>query len=209
MKQPFICLLLSLALASCQSMVVSGVTEAGHAMAESRSLGQVLDDAGTYTAINHHFLQTDIDDLLPNVNVVVRSGRVLLIGVVRKPETVERAVEIAWSVSGVKEVINELIVDEEPYRFSRANDEWIEKQVEAKLALAKGVNILNYSVEVVAGRVYLLGLVASEQELQNVLAVSRRVKGVNQVISHLRLAEPHEIVRPDPTDDYPDQPYRR
>ena len=196
-------------LTSCQSLVMRGVTEASHAAAESRSLGAVIDDAGIYTEINHYYLQTDINDLLPHVNVVVREGRVLLTGVVQNPKTPQKAVELAWRASGVKEVINELKVDKNGYGWSRAKDEWIEKQVEAKLALTKGVNILNYSVEVVLGKVYLLGVVASEQELKNALAVSRRVKGVKEVISHLRMAAPSELVKPDPTDKFEKHKYRR
>ncbi len=199
----------ALGLSACQSVMFTGVTEGTHAAAESRTIGTVLDDAGIYTEINHYYLQTDINDLLPNVNVVVRQGRVLLTGVVKSADTVERAVELAWRASGVVEVINELIINPEGYGFMRANDEWVEKQVEAKLALAKGVNILNYSIEVVQGNVYLLGVVAEEQELKNALAVSRRVKGVKQVISHLRMAEPRELVRPDPTDKFEKPKYRR
>lgn len=202
-------LMVCLPLAACQSVMLRGATEVGHAVAESRSVGQVIDDATIYTAINHHFLQTDVNDLLPNVNVVVRQGRVLLTGVVNNPDTPRRAVKIAWRVSGVKEVINEIEVDPEGDIVLAAQDEWIEKQVEARLAITKGVNILNYSVEVENGKVYLLGVVASAGERDNALAVARRVRGVREVISHLRLAEPHELTVPDPTDRYPDTEYRR
>lgn len=193
----------------CGSMAFTGVTEVGHAVAETRSVGQVIDDATIYTNINHLYLQTDINDLLPHVNVVVRAGRVLLTGVVKNPQTPRKAVELAWSVSGVSEVINEIEVHQSAGLIKTAQDEWIEKQVEAKLALSKGVNILNYSIEVENAKVYLLGVVASEQELKNVMAVARRVKGVRQVVSHLRMAEPHEIVKPDPTDSFEKTPYRR
>lgn len=209
MQKIYLMPLALLVLAGCQSMVMSGVTEATHAAAESRSVGTVLDDAGIYTEINHYYLQTDINDLLPHVNVVVRKGRVLLTGVVKKPETSEKAVQLAWRASGVIEVINELSIDPKGRGFSIAKDEWVEKQVEAKLALAKGVNILNYSVEVVGGKVYLLGVVGEEQELKNAVAVSRRVKGVKQVVSHLRIAEPGELKKPDPTDKFEKPKYRR
>lgn len=208
-KKIIICAGLMLSLGACQSMVMSGVTETVHAAAESRSIGEVIDDAGIYTMINHYYLQTDINDLLPNVNVVVRSGRVLLTGVVEKQSTSDLASELAWRAAGVKEVINELKVNPDGSGISRVRDEWIEKQVEAKLALAKGVNILNYSIEVIDKKVYLLGVIASEAELRNVLAVSRRVKGVEGVVSHLRMAQPDEIVYPDPTDKFEKTPYRR
>lgn len=200
----------ALVLTACETTVMQGITEAGMAAAETRTFGEVIDDAGIYTEINHYFLQTDINDLLPNVNVIVRQGRVLLIGIVDKQRTRELAVQKAWAAKGVKEVINEIEVDPTKGIANRANDEWIEKQVEAKLTITKGVNILNYSVEVVNGKVYLLGLVGSEQELKNVLAITRRVKGVQQVVSHLRLARPDELVNQEPAaPTHPDIPYRR
>lgn len=203
-----VCMLV-VSLGACQSMVLNGVTEVGHAVAESRSVGQVVDDAGIYTTINHHFLQTDVNDLLPNVNVVVRSGRVLLTGVVKDPQTPVRAINIAWRVNGVKEVINEIEVNPEGSFLLTAQDEFIEKQVEAKLTITKGVNVLNYSIEVENGKVYLLGVVANQQELDNVMAVSRRVRGVREVVSHLRMAETHELVVPEKTPSQPRQPYQR
>lgn len=195
--------------AGCQSAVVSGVAETSHAVAESRSVGTVVDDAAIYTMINHYYLQTDINDLLPNVNVIVRSGRVLLIGVVKQQETVQKAVDLAWKVSDVKEVINELKVNPQGQGFSRANDEWIEKQVEAKLTVSKGVNVLNYSIEVVDSTVYFLGIAAHAQEIENAAAIASQIKGVRQVVSHLRIAQPRELRTSDPSDAFEKPKYRR
>lgn len=174
-------------LPACQSIVFTGAREAAMAAAEERTFGEVIDDAGIYTEINHYFIQTDVNDLLPNVNVTVRQGRVLLTGKVDKYETSVMAVRQAWKADGVIEVINEIEVVPEGGLFSRANDEVIEKQVEGRLTITKGVNILNYSVEVVNSKVYLLGLVMDEAELQRVLQVARTTQGVKSVISHLRL----------------------
>jgi osmotically-inducible protein OsmY len=176
-----------LALTGCKEVVFTGVTEAGLAAAEERTFGEVVDDGVIYAGINHRYLETDVNDLLPNVNIMVRQGRVLLSGKVDQEITKKRAVEETWKVAGVQEVIDEIVVQPDRRVIDRANDEWIEKQVEAKLAITKGVNILNYSVEVSDGRVMLLGMVQSEQELKNVFAIVRRVKGVKEVVSHLRL----------------------
>lgn len=175
------------ALSGCQSVLFTTVTETASVAAEERTFGEAVDDTAIYTEINHYFLQTDINDLLPNVNVTVRQGRVLLTGKVDKYETTVLAVREAWRADAVREVINEIEVVPEGGFFSRANDELIEKQLEARLLVAKGVNILNYSIEVVNKKVYLLGLVMSEQELKNVVNVARTTKGVTKVISHLRL----------------------
>ncbi len=188
MRNFLIILALNVATA-CQSIIMSGAQEGVMAVAEDRSVGQVIDDATIYTNINHFFLQSDVRDLLPHVHVAVRQGRVLLTGAVDLPETPERAVALAWQAQGVKEVINEMEVLPGSGLISGATDRILDKQVEARLTVTKGVNILNYSVDVVNARVYLLGLVANQDELNRVLQVTRTTKGIREVVSHLRMAD--------------------
>jgi osmotically-inducible protein OsmY len=199
----------ALLLSGCISAAVTGVMEATHAVAEDRSVGTVVDDTGIYARINHLYLQEDVNDLLLNVNVMVRDGRVLLVGVVKEQATVDKAVQLAWRANGVREVINELVVRPEGYGVTRFQDEWVEKNVEARLTLTRGVNILNYTIEVVDGTVYLLGVVASQQELDNVLATTRRVRGVQKVVSHLRLSTTQRTPMPDNSSSFEQTPYRR
>lgn len=176
-----------LALSACQTLAIKAASDTASVAAEQRTFGEAVDDSAIYTEINHYFLQTDINDLLPNVNVTVRQGRVLLTGKVDKHETAVKAVREAWKADAVREVINEIEVIPEGGIFSRANDELIEKQLEARMLVTKGINILNYSIEVVNRKVYLLGLAMSEEELRNAVNVARTTKGVTKVISHLRL----------------------
>lgn len=174
--------------AACQSVIMSSAQEGVMAVAEDRSVGQVIDDATIYTNINHFFLQSDVRDLLPHVHVAVRQGRVLLTGAVDHPETPAHAVALAWQAKGVKEVINEMEVLPDSGLVAGATDRILDKQVEARLTVTKVVNILNYSVDVVNSRVYLLGLVANQDELNRVLQVTRTTKGIREVVSHLRMA---------------------
>lgn len=176
-------------LTGCQALVLKGAGDVATVAAEERTFGEAVDDSAIYTEINHYFLQKDVYDLLVNVNVTVRQGRVLLTGKVDRYETAVEAVRQAWRADAVREVINEIEVIPDGGFFSRASDEFIEKELEARMTLTKGVNILNYSVEVVNRKVYLLGLVMSEQELQNAVNVARTTKGVQKVISHLRLPQ--------------------
>ncbi len=180
---------LVLATTGCGPLILGGVTEAGIAAAEDRSMGDVVDDGVIYTAINGLYFDKDVHDLLTNVNIMVRQGRVLLSGKVDQQITKERAVELAWHAKGVKEVIDEIEVDPARSFSDRARDEWIEKQVETKLAITKGVDILSYSIEVSDGRVFILGSVQSQQELKNVFAIARRIKGVREVVSYLKYIE--------------------
>lgn len=185
--KPLVLLASCTLLASCQSMAFTGAREGAMAVAEERPVTTIFNDSGIYASVNHYFLQADVRDLFPHVNISVRAARVLLTGKVDSEATKQRATELAWKPDGVQEVINEIEVLPDAALWDRAEDEWIEKNLEGRLTLTKGVNILNYSVEVVNRKVYLLGTVDSEQELNNVLQVARTSKGVSQVISHLRL----------------------
>ncbi len=179
------------ALTSCHTLAIGAATTTTAVAMEERTFGEAVDDGAIYIEINHYFVQADIVDLVPNVNIIIRQGRVMLTGQVDKPETATIAVREAWKAKGVKEVINEIITTPYAGVIDRANDEIIEKNLEARLTITKGVNILNYSVDVVNKTAFLLGYVATEQELNNVLSVARTTKGVRRVISHLRL--PHQV----------------
>ncbi|MCI5048877.1 MAG: BON domain-containing protein [Rickettsiales bacterium] len=182
-------------LSGCQTIVLHGAKETAMSIADDqRSLGDSINDSTVYAEINHYFLQTDVHDLLMNVNVMVRKGRVLLMGKVNKKRTSERAVEAAWKADGVNEVINEIEVISPDGPFSRASDEWIEKQLELRLAVTNDVNVFNYSIEVVNRTVYLLGLVLSQEEHNRVLNVARHTSGVKKVVSHLRLPSQYREV---------------
>lgn len=188
-------------LAACQTMAIGAATTTATVAAEERSFGEAVDDGAIYLEINHYFVQTDVRDLLPNVNIIIRQGRVMLTGQVDKPETAGIAVREAWKAKGVKEVINEIDTTPSPGIVDRANDELAEKNLEARLTITKGVNILNYSVDVVNKTAFLLGYVATEDELNRVLNVARSTKGIRRVVSHLRLPNQYPDANPNPADD--------
>ena len=188
----FSVLLLPLALlAACSPAgVVSGVAKTATAVSEERSFGEIVDDTGIYTEINHYYLQTDINDLLPNVRVLVHRGRVLLVGNVEKHETAQKAVELAWQASGVKEVINELRLKNTGDALkNRAQDEWIQTQIDSRLLFDNTIRSTNYKVDVVNAVVYVLGIAEDEGELNRAFGTMRTTKGVKRVVSHVRMRE--------------------
>lgn len=179
--------LLALNLSACGPVIVGGAAVGGIAAAQERTVGSALDDATIHSRIVHRFIQTDVNDLLTGVGVDVQEGTVLLTGKVEKPETAIDAVKLSWQVDGVQEVINEIQVTGRADMKDFAKDTFITAQVKSRLIAEKGVRSINYSVETVGGTVYVMGLAQNEEELERVLAVASRVKGVKQVISHVRL----------------------
>lgn len=183
-------LLASLAMLSgCASLAFSGATAVGVTSAQERSMGGAVDDYTIDATIHHMYLQTDVNDLLINVGVTVWEGRVLLTGSVDKHETAVKAVELAWKAEGVKEVINELFVNPDGTAYDKARDEWIEKQIEARLVVTRGIQSINYTVEVAKSVVFLIGTAQDKAEVMRVMAIARTTKGAEKVVSHIILKD--------------------
>ncbi|MBA4274409.1 MAG: phospholipid-binding domain-containing protein [Alphaproteobacteria bacterium] len=178
---------LPLLLSGCVTAVTTGVVESGKAIADERSFGAQVDDATIYSAINRYFLETDANDLVANVTVNVRRGRVMLTGNVDKDTTPRLATEQAWRAQGVQEVINEIKVTPGAKFWNNANDALIKKNLESRLLVTKDVWVVNYSIDIVGGTAYLLGHCENQGELDRVLSVARTTRGVKQVVSYLKL----------------------
>ncbi len=191
------------ALSGCVTAAVTAATETGVTIAEERSAGTKVDDISIYTKLNHLFFKNDTNDMFPNVTINVRHARVMLTGNVDSQETAERAVMLAWRVEGVQEVINEITVKPGADFFSNANDAIIKKNLESRLFITKNVWVINYSIDIVSGVAYLLGIVHDQAELDRVLNVVRTTQGVRKVISHLQIRStpPAEPTLDDPMPD--------
>ncbi len=187
-----------LLLSGCKGIIATSASTVGVAAAEERSVGTIVDDNTILADITHRYIQADVNDLLVNVDVRVNEGRVLLTGVVVKPETSVEAVRLAWLATGVREVINEIKTGQDPNAMNFAEDQWIETQIEARLLATKGIMSINYTVEVVDKAVYLLGIAQNQQELKNVAYISSITKGVKRVVSYVRLKDAPPPAPPQP-----------
>ena len=70
-----------------------------------------------------------------------------------------------------------------------ARDTFITAQLTAKITLDKEIMAINYSIETVAGTVYLIGIAQNTVELEKVIAHARTLSYVRKVISHVRIKE--------------------
>ncbi len=68
------------------------------------------------------------------------------------------------------------------------SDVWIESQIKALLLAEKGVTSVNYRWQSVKNVVYIMGEAQSDAELEKVLSIVRRIKGVTKVVSHITIA---------------------
>lgn len=171
------------------SLVLTGATTTGVVASQERSAGNAVDDVGIRLTIYNLYIRKDVGDLFRNVAIRVTEGRVMLTGSVDKPETSVEAVRLAWQARGVREVINEIQVNDKSGILDYARDTWIATQVRTKLLLEKNVRSVNYSVEVVNNVVYLMGIAQDEDELRKATYLASTTQYVKQVISHVLLKD--------------------
>ncbi len=173
------------------AIIMGGAGVLGYSASQERGIGGTISDKAIETKLNSLFLTSKYKELFTNVSVSSVEGRVLLAGNVPSREARIQAENITWSLSSVKEVLNQIkVVDK--YNFSTkdlARDSWISTQVESRLLFSKNISSSNYSVETVDGFVYLLGVAKSKEELQAVASTAAQVPGVKKVVSYIRLKD--------------------
>lgn len=127
------------------------------------------------------------------VHVVVFNGSVLLCGQVREAELKQRAQVQAEGLDGVKRVVNEIEVTDEPLGFWRRR---VDNTTTARVKTAllditsiAGFDPSRINVTTVNGVVYLMGRV-SREEAEAAVDVARNVAGVAKVVKVFEYAEP-------------------
>ena len=178
-------------LTGCIPVLLGGAAAGGVVAAQERTPGGAVDDSGIKLALDDRFIKQDAGDIFKNVATHVTEGRVLLTGDVDKPESKVEAVRLAWTVNGVKEVMDEIQVNDQTGVWDYAQDSWIANQIRTKLLLEKDLRSVNYSVEVVNGIVYLMGIAQNQTELDKATYLASTTAHVKQVVSHV-------IMRDDP-----------
>ncbi|HXP97036.1 MAG TPA: BON domain-containing protein [Telmatospirillum sp.] len=166
--------------------VVGGAATIGVGAAEERGLEGAVDDTKIRTSINDLWIRQDFD-LFRNVSLTVSEGRVMLTGSVKKPENRVDAVRLAWQAPGVRQVIDEIQVEDQSGFADYTGDVWIANKLRTRLMFDGQIKNINYTVDVVNGVVYLMGIAQNQGELDRVIAHARDTSGVKRVVSHVVL----------------------
>lgn len=173
-------------LGGCAGLAVGAAVTGGAALVEDRSLGHQVDDLTVKLAINEGLFAHD-EGLFGDVSIDVTEGRVLLTGKVPTPADRVDAVRIAWQAEGVAEVINELQVAESGDLIDYLDDARITNELRVRLFFDREITAINFNVDTVDGVVYITGIASGRAELDLVLDHARRIAGVKEVVSHVRV----------------------
>ncbi|MBL8807968.1 MAG: BON domain-containing protein [Rhodospirillales bacterium] len=173
-----------LSLGGCVGAAVGGAAAVGTTALQERGLKGAATDNAIVLEINHYWFQEGKSTLFSSISTQIYEGRVLLTGAVTNADTRAEAVRLAWKASGVREIINEIEVTDEGGLKAYAKDVWAANELRSRLLFSKGINSVNYSVDVVNGTVYIIGVFADQAEHERVLAVARNMSNIKRVVTH-------------------------
>jgi len=176
----------STALSGCVGMVIGAGATAGVAASEERGIEGAAEDAKIRAEINEAWFRKNVD-MFSKVTLAISEGRVLLTGLVPTEQVREDAVNLTWQVAGVREVYNEILVQDSSGFIDGARDVRIQQEIKSRMLFDKEISNINYTVDVTNGTVYLLGIAQSDTELNRVIGHAREVSAVKNVISYVRL----------------------
>lgn len=178
----------SLGAAACTPIGIAAGVGAAAATASQTEKGfnQAVDDTRIKAELNARFFGADAE-LYQQIAFTVEEGRVLLTGRVPTPDDRITASRLAWNIDGVREVINEVQVDDESGLTDRGRDLWIAARLRGQLLVDDQVSSINYSVEVVNRVVYVIGVARTDAELARVLGHARAQSYVKSVVNYVRV----------------------
>lgn len=158
----------------------------GVAAAQEGGIPAATTDAAIRIQINDFWFRHNVD-MYRKLSLTIKEGRVLITGVLQDPDMRVDAVRLAWQANGVRQVINEITIENSGGITGYMTDTWITTQLKSKLLIDKRVQSINYSVDTVKGTVYLMGVAQDQKELDRVIDHARNMRYVKNVVSYVRL----------------------
>ncbi len=180
-------------LTSCVETAIIGSAATATVVLREKSLENTGQDVLIVSKIEAQFVKSGLKNPGNSVDVTVNEGRVLLTGVIRNTEKARVASQLAWKVEGVKEVIDEIQIENQSLRprdFPMAfNDYFLTLRAETSLLFTHQVSAVNYKITTVRGVVYLIGVAQNDSEMKTVLDKISKIRGVKRIVNYVILAD--------------------
>jgi osmotically-inducible protein OsmY len=175
-------------LSACTPVVAAAGVGAtvGVAAAQEGGIKSAVTDKAIHLKISDLWLKRSME-MYRKLNLNVKEGRVLVAGSLPTADMRVEAIRLAWQAEGVRQVINEIKVDEGGGFTGYATDSWINSSIGTRLLLDKYVQSINYNIETANGTVYVMGIAQNQAELNRVLDTARNTKYVKNVVSYARM----------------------
>lgn len=165
-------------------VITTGAGAAIAAAEDEKTLGDVFDDTSISIGIKDRVFMYEAI-LLTKIGVDVEKGKVLLTGILKDQNQRVEVVRLAWKQPGVREVINEIEIEDSFNIKNYAEDKIIQVQLVGKVLGDRDIKKLKYNFEVQNKVIFILGVTSDEAELERVFDHARSIKGVQDIISYV------------------------
>ncbi len=178
---PMVLFIFAFGLNGCTSIVSATTSEPIELNPGKRTLGARVDDnqIETIAKVNINKAHTGLKD--SPVKVDSYNAVVLLTGQVPSTELRDLAGRTVAKIHSVRQVHNELQVQQPLPMLRRTKDSWLGTKVKTKLLANRDVEGRRIRVITEDGAVYLMGLV-SRAEADRVTEIVRHTRGANKVV---------------------------
>ena len=161
--------------------VVGGAAVATKVATDPRTAGRQLDDESLEEKIAYNLNKDEQLKQESRINVVVYSGKALLIGQTLSESAKESAKSIAAGVEGISAVYNEIRIGEKIGMMQISKDSWITSKIRSQLLANSEVKSTEVKVITENGEVFLMGNL-SDTQANAAADVARNTAGVTKVI---------------------------
>ena len=169
--------------------VLGAGARTGLALAEDRPVEEIWGDTLLKLTINKKLLETSFSETFWSLNTTIFEGRVLITGNVKNTTLRDQVNQIVWGVKGVREVLNEIEIQETNNVTQIARDKFIQTSLQARMLGDKIVSDINYKMIAHNNVLYIIGVAQSQAELEKVVAHARAIRYVKRFVNYIWLAD--------------------
>ena len=169
--------------------VLGAGARTGLALAEDRPVEEIWGDSLLKVTINKKLLETSFSETFWSLNTTIFEGRVLITGNVKDTTLRDQVTQIVWGVKGVREVLNEIEIQETNNVTQIARDKFIQTSLQARMLGDKIVSDINYKMIAHNNVLYIIGIAQSQTELEKVVAHARAIRYVKGFVNYIWLAD--------------------
>ena len=124
---------------------------------------------------------------LSDITVSVSLGEILLTGYCKDQLSRLRLVEEVQKIEGVKKIYNEIFVTSSISLSDRAEDSLFESRLMTRMLFKSGINSNNFSLDVVSGNVYIIGLADDLEEKMNVENYFSKMNDIPKLVTIINI----------------------
>ena len=173
-------LIISLLVNSCAIVSTTG-SLVGSASTSARGFSGTIEDTYLMSKVVSKITLMKLSNF-SNITVSVINGKVLLAGNIENQEKRLELIKKVWWIDGVKEVLNELEIGPRTSFSEKAEDFVFEAKIEKRLLFEPGIFSNNYSVDVVNGKVYVMGISSDIEEKTKVENFLNNMNDIKKLI---------------------------